>query len=223
MFKVFRKVTNGDKFFDMLEAQGDCLGLASDLFKKIRLTPVPGLHWDILMHDIEHDGDKREKKIITGLDEVFLTPFDREDIHELACVLDDILDFADDAVEKMTDYELIDDPHIISLIAILADSLRLVHGGIYILRHLQGRADELQQKSEGMSSLEHEADRIKRKATAHTYEVKPHATERAVTDNEFIALVTRIKKKEIVESLECAVNKCKDAFDMLISIKIKHS
>src|SRR5579863_3400833 len=42
---------------------------------------------------IERAGDELTHEILTKLNQTFITPFDREDIHQLASKLDDVLDF----------------------------------------------------------------------------------------------------------------------------------
>src|ERR1039458_4040470 len=45
------------------------------------------------IHRIEREGDELTHAILTKLNQTFITPFDREDIHQLASKLDDVLDF----------------------------------------------------------------------------------------------------------------------------------
>ena len=47
----------------------------------------------------EHEGDETTHRIMRALATTFVTPFDREDIHDLASQLDDILDDADAAAD----------------------------------------------------------------------------------------------------------------------------
>ncbi len=45
-------------------------------------------------------------EVIERLNTTFITPLDREDIHELACRLDDIIDLIDTAVNRMVLYKI---------------------------------------------------------------------------------------------------------------------
>lgn len=47
--------------------------------------------------DIEHEGDRLTHEMLERLNKTFVTPMDRDDIHELACRLDGILDFVAEA------------------------------------------------------------------------------------------------------------------------------
>ena len=53
------------------------------------------------LHDFEHKGDDMTHAILTKLNQTFITPFDREDIHRLASSLDDVLDFVYAAGERL--------------------------------------------------------------------------------------------------------------------------
>ena len=49
---------------------------------------------------IEHDGDEITHGILTKLNQTFITPFDREDIHQLCSQLDDVIDLIDAAASR---------------------------------------------------------------------------------------------------------------------------
>src|ERR1700731_3012697 len=55
---------------------------------------------------IEHDGDDITHSIFTKLNQSFVTPFDREDIHELTSRLDDVIDLIDAAASRFVLYRV---------------------------------------------------------------------------------------------------------------------
>src|SRR6202011_4155852 len=55
---------------------------------------------------IEHQGDEITHSILTKLNQTFITPFDREDIHELCSQLDDIIDLIDAAASRFVLYRV---------------------------------------------------------------------------------------------------------------------
>src|SRR6185369_10952679 len=59
---------------------------------------------------IEHTGDDLTHAIMTKLNQSFITPFDREDIHALASKLDDVLDFINAAVSRIMMYRIASPP-----------------------------------------------------------------------------------------------------------------
>src|SRR6516164_10327099 len=57
--------------------------------------------------DIEHRGDEMTHDILVKLNQTFITPFDREDIHLLASSLDDVLDFIFAAADRLVNYKIV--------------------------------------------------------------------------------------------------------------------
>jgi uncharacterized protein Yka (UPF0111/DUF47 family) len=58
------------------------------------------------IYEFEQDGDMFTHDIIKELNKTFLTPIDREDIHELAARIDDVLDLIWAAVDRMVVYKI---------------------------------------------------------------------------------------------------------------------
>src|SRR4030042_6060245 len=58
------------------------------------------------LHDLEHDNDMLTHEVIRKLNQTFLTPFDREDIHSLASRMDDILDLMWGAAQRAQLFKL---------------------------------------------------------------------------------------------------------------------
>ena len=56
--------------------------------------------------DIEHRGDEMTHQLLIKLNQTFITPFDREDIHLLASSLDDVLDFVYGASDRLVTYKI---------------------------------------------------------------------------------------------------------------------
>ncbi len=56
--------------------------------------------------EIEHACDELTHRIITKLNESFITPFDRDDIYNLSVALDDIVDLIDDVAHAMVIYDV---------------------------------------------------------------------------------------------------------------------
>src|SRR5207245_9357651 len=107
---MVRMIPREAKFFDMF----------ADLSRNI--TEGAKLLQDILQHsrdadsrvqqlqEIEHRADDITHSIITKLNQSFITPFDREDIHRLASSLDDVLDFVNAAAVRLNMYRIVDPP-----------------------------------------------------------------------------------------------------------------
>jgi predicted phosphate transport protein (TIGR00153 family) len=55
---------------------------------------------------IEHQGDEIAHTVLTKLNQTFITPFDREDLHELCSRLDDVIDLIDAAASRFVLYRV---------------------------------------------------------------------------------------------------------------------
>src|SRR5271157_4618505 len=62
------------------------------------------------IHRIEREADELTHAILTKLNQTFITPFDREDIHELAAKLDDVLDFINASGARIVMYRITTPP-----------------------------------------------------------------------------------------------------------------
>lgn len=58
------------------------------------------------LRELEHVGDDLNHEIMSRLEDTFVTPFDRHAIHELAGLLDDVLDLIEEVADKFVLYEL---------------------------------------------------------------------------------------------------------------------
>jgi len=90
------------KFFDLLEQQSETVVRGAKLLQLC--LESKGSIDDMYLaskriHDVEHEGDELVHRLMERLNKSFITPLDREDIHELTSRLDDVLDYVD-AVAK---------------------------------------------------------------------------------------------------------------------------
>src|ERR671926_268814 len=94
------------EFFDLFEEAGQNILRAADLLDQM-LRGYPenaNLARDILI--CEQQGDRITHDIIQRLNQTFVTPIDREDIHELASALDDIVDFTEEVADYLGLYKI---------------------------------------------------------------------------------------------------------------------
>src|SRR5262245_54834905 len=88
----FSLIPRETKFFDMLDEVVALLtGASGKLVYLVTVFDKLQERSDDLKKD-EHSCDQVVARIITALDQTFITPFDREDIHTLAIRLDDVMD-----------------------------------------------------------------------------------------------------------------------------------
>src|SRR6266404_8872832 len=107
---MVRLIPRDTTFFTMFSKIADNLISAArvlvDLFEHFERTDDKTSE----IKRIEHVGDELTHSVLTKLNQTFITPFDREDIHRLASSLDDVLDFMNAAAERIALYKIIDPP-----------------------------------------------------------------------------------------------------------------
>ena len=160
--------------------------------------------------DIEHAGDKITHTTIEKLNQTFITPLDREDIHELICRLDDIIDLIDTAVARMHLYKIdkvTEDAK--ALGRVLVKATAIIIELLPKMRNLK-LSSSLLQDCIAIHTQENEGDRIEQHALASLFE-NGH-------DPIFI-----IKWKDIYEELESATDRCEDVANVIEGIVLKNA
>jgi uncharacterized protein len=156
---------------------------------------------------IEHKGDEMTHSIMRKLNQTFITPFDREDIHTLASSLDDVVDFINAACARIIMYRITDPPPEAGALArlILAQSEELQKA----VTNLQ-KSDHVLAHCVEINRLENEADQVSRVAIARLFDKEKDP-------------ITLIKIKELIEFLETATDKAEDVADVLETVVLKNA
>ncbi|MFO1009773.1 MAG: DUF47 domain-containing protein [Planctomycetota bacterium] len=206
---MFNLIPKEEAFFDLFEKATDnahacCLALQEFLE---RYDDLEGRMRRI--KELEHIGDELTHETIDRLNKTFITPLDREDIHDLVCRVDDILDRIDTAVDRICLFKL-DRPMEESkqLARVLVRSTALIKEMMPYLRDMKG-ANEVRQRVREVHRLESEADTIERQALVRLFEDNPDP-------------IRVIKWKNIIEVLESATDKCEDVANVIEGIVLKN-
>jgi hypothetical protein len=156
---------------------------------------------------IERLGDEMTHAVLTKLNQSFITPFDREDIHQLTSSLDDVLDFINAACARIIMYRITNPPPVALELArlILLQSQELQRA----LSHLRKNGDILTHCVE-INRLENEADVISRAAIGQLFDQEKDP-------------ITLLKSKELIEFLELATDKAEDVANVLETVVLKSS
>jgi uncharacterized protein len=195
------------QFFDLFEeAGGNILRAAGLLEEMLRDFPERNaLARDILI--CEQEGDRITHDIIQRLNQTFVTPLDREDIHELAAALDDVVDYTEEVADYLGLYK-IEAP--MSQAQELAKVLHLAARQIAeAMPRLRGFKD-LSPYTVEINRLENDGDRITREAIASLF------------DNGIDPMVV-IRWKDIFERLEEAIDATETVANIVEGIVIKNS
>jgi predicted phosphate transport protein (TIGR00153 family) len=156
---------------------------------------------------IEHVGDELTHAILTKLNQTFITPFDREDIHQLASSLDDVLDFINAACARIVMYRITDPPPAAGALAHLI--LRQAQELKKAVSLLQKNGDILAHCVE-INRLENEADQVSRAAIGQLFDCEKDP-------------INLIKIKELLEFLESATDRAEDVANVLETVMLKNT
>jgi uncharacterized protein len=195
------------EFFDLFDEAGkNILRAAEMLDEMLRVWPErPELARDIVV--CEHEGDRITHDIIQRLNQTFVTPIDREDIHELASALDDIVDYIEEVADFLGLYK-IEAPmeQAQRLASVLLEACRAVSEALPRLRGFR----DLSHYTVELNRLENEGDRLAREAIASLFEggIDPMVV---------------IRWKDIYERLEAGIDSTEHVANVLEGIVIKNS
>src|SRR3989440_1863308 len=165
---MVRLVPREAKFFDMFAEMGSNLTEGARLLQKL-LSDYQNVEVRVQqLKDIEHKGDDMTHTILTKLNQTFITPFDREDIHRLASAMDDVLDFMNAAVVRLDMYKIFNPPPAAAELAgfIVEQSEELAKAVALLEKSNQHVLEHCVE----VNRLENEADRISRIAIAKLFE-----------------------------------------------------
>jgi predicted phosphate transport protein (TIGR00153 family) len=193
-------------FYDLFAKAGENVLATAQLVER-RFAEFPELSVrQTEVKALETRGDELTRETLELLNTQYITPFDREDIYDLAKAIDDVVDYMEEASDLLGLYKVES-----RLDAALEQCKVLVQ----IAQHLSAALAELKQLRRvephvvEIKRLEDEGDRIVREAIASLFE------------NSTDALLV-IRWKDILEALEEAIDSCETAADLVGNIVVKN-
>ncbi len=163
--------------------------------------------------DAEHAADRITHEVNKTLHKTFITPIDRDHIHSLISIMDDVADLIQDCAEAMTLYDV---RHMTDEITRLTDlsakcCQRVSHAVSLIGDISRPETAEAALKTcEEIDQLESDADRVLRSALSKLFRSEPDVRE-------------VIKLKAIYELLETITDKCDDVANVIEGIVLENS
>jgi predicted phosphate transport protein (TIGR00153 family) len=159
------------------------------------------------MRDAEHEADESTHDIIRRVNTTFVTPFDREDIYALASGLDDVMDFMEEAVDLVLLYEVENLPkELANQVEVLQRCAELTADAMPRLRTMK----DLEEFWIEINRLENAGDKSYRRILAKLFSGTYEALE-------------VLKLKDIVDSLEAAIDAFETVANIVEQIAVKES
>jgi len=97
---AFRLIPKEESFFDLFEKQTHRLVTAAGVLVEATARIDTLAENAKRLERLEHDADQLTHELVEKVNRTFITPFDREDIHQLATDLDDVMDLMEAATER---------------------------------------------------------------------------------------------------------------------------
>ncbi|HEU5046154.1 MAG TPA: DUF47 family protein [Nocardioidaceae bacterium] len=195
-----------NEFYDLFTRQAEQIVVGTNLLAEA-IDAVDRADVAQRMRDIEHAADETTHEVIRRVNSTFVTPFDREDIYNLAARLDDIMDFMEEAVDLALLYEVGQLPSgVKEQVDVLRQCASLTAEAMPRLRTMT----DLSNYWIEINRLENEADRSYRRVLATLF------------GGDYDALEV-LKAKDVVDSLEAAADAFESVANIVEQIAVKES
>ena len=204
-------VPKDHSFFPLFESGAQNLLSAAQLLKELMSSSEIAEHERLNkeIKNVEHIGDDITDKTYIQLNKSFITPFDREDIHELTAHIDDVVDSINGISRRICLYK----PK--KMMPIYKEMANLIYEGakeiqtaVDCLKDPVANKEKITRACERVTAIEHEADELYFLGASELFEKEEDPKE-------------LIKNNKILEILERCVDEEEDVTDTLKAVLIK--
>jgi predicted phosphate transport protein (TIGR00153 family) len=206
---MFRVTSKEEKFFDMFVDTAENTCKAARQLHEL-MTNYTSIREKVnSIEETEHECDRHIHKIMKQVNSSFITPIDREDINEIAKMLDNITDAIEAVAHRfnMFNVESITQDAV-KMVKLIVDCTQELKGVMAEMKNMK-TSKTLQAKIIEVNRLEDEGDAIFRNAVAKLFVTKKDPVE-------------VIKWKEIYELLENTLDACEDVANIVEGVVMKH-
>ena len=201
---------NEGKFFELFNQHADlCVKGATEMLALMnnfddldnRVHAIEG---------IEKQADRVTHETIELLHKTFITPIDRDDIHQLITRMDDILDLLEDVAQTISLYDIkaitIEARRLAELSLACAEKVKVAVG----LLHNMDNSRQILTICTEIDRLESDADHVMRAAMSKLFRDEPDVR-------------NLIKLKAIYEILETVTDRCEDVANIIEGIIVENA
>ena len=203
-------------FFDMFNQHADRIVDAARAFQQLVANYSDAHLREQYNRDVdnaERAADRVTHEVNRVLHRTFITPIDRDQIHQLINTMDDVADLIQDSAETMALYDLrAVNEEITRLTDLSVKCVERVKDAVALIGKLadQSVADAALKTCEEIDRLESDADRVMRSAMSRLFREEPDVRE-------------VLKLKAIYELLETVTDKCEDVANVIEGIILEQS
>ncbi len=198
------------RFFDLFNAHAAQIvegsHALSQLFANFETSSVYAERIDVA----ERNADKITHETITLLHKTFITPIDRDQIHQLITNMDDVLDLIQDVAESIVLYDIqrvsAEAQQLAQICQMTCDRVK---AAVSLLSNLRD-PEAILKTCEEIDRLESDADRVMRSAMSRLFREESDVKQ-------------LIKLRSIYEFLELITDRCEDVANVIEGIVLEHS
>jgi uncharacterized protein len=199
-----------EKFFDLFRAISEEIVSGTKAFEVMLGDLEHSEAHARTIKDIEHKADGITHRTVELLHKTFITPLDRDDIHELIKSLDDILDLIEAVSQRIWLYGITKTtPEMKRLAEITTSSVLLVQEAVSQLDNLK-QPEKVIKLCVEINRLENEADHEFRAAMARLFKEEDDVK-------------NLIKLKDVYQILETVTDKCEDVANIIEGIVLEYA
>jgi uncharacterized protein Yka (UPF0111/DUF47 family) len=200
----FSIVPQERRFYDLFNQQGELL---RDTLVELGKSLLEGRSRHPRLRDLEHKADEVTHQIYNLTNKTFVTPIEREDILALAAALDDVIDLAEEAADKIDLYRV---GEITPQARQMGENLAAAGNELAAaLERLEGYRDIEKHRIE-IHRLENASDQLMREAMADLF-----ADDMKASD--------LVKWKDVYDLLEATMDGCEHAANVIEAMAIKNA
>ena len=203
-------------FFEMFNQHADRIVEAAHAFSNLVANYADVQKRESYNREVdnaEHAADRITHEVNRALHKTFITPIDREQIHQLINTMDDVADLIQDSAETMALYDV---RHMTEEIVRLTDlsvkCCERLKDAVALIEKVSdaATAEAALKTCEEIDRLESDADRVMRSAMSRLFREEPDVRE-------------IIKLKAVYELLETITDKCEDVANLIEGIVLENS
>ncbi|HUV28411.1 MAG TPA: DUF47 family protein [Anaerolineales bacterium] len=162
--KFFSRRKKSNRFLELLIQQAEFTVKGLEALKLYMQQPDIAIAEQV--SKIESEEDEVRRILIDELNRTFVTPFDREDIFTLSLTIDDILDYAEETIDRMATLNVEPNQFLERMVSLLTDAAVEIQRGVSEIVDHPNVANDHAVRAK---ALENQVEKVYREALADLF------------------------------------------------------